>query len=71
MCKHPLLMTCPVLAPLALPSPHFPTPPHTFPQREDIQECIQEYADIAVWSVQQDVEGNPVVHLPPEDLMVS
>jgi hypothetical protein len=39
-------------------------------QREDIMSCIQEYADIAVWTVQKDVEGNPVVHLPLEDVQM-
>ena len=33
--------------------------------------CIQEYAEIAVWTVEKDVDGNPVVHLPSEDAMVA
>jgi|LauGreSBDMM110SN_4_FD.fasta_scaffold133411_1 hypothetical protein len=40
-------------------------------QREDILNCIQEYAEIAVWTVEKDVDGNPVVHLPSEDAMVA
>ena len=40
-------------------------------QREDIMTCIQEYAEIAVWTVEKDVDGNPVVHLPQEDAMVA
>ncbi len=35
-----------------------------FVQREQILQCIQEYANISVWAVHRDVEGNPVVHVP-------
>ena len=45
--------------------------PHRRLQREDIMTCIQEYAEIAVWTVEKDVDGNPVVHLPQEDAMVA
>ena len=51
-------MTCP-----PLPAPCL--------QRDDILGCIQEYADIAVWGVEADIDGNPVVHLPVEDVMVA
>mmetsp|Transcript_25472 Transcript_25472/g.55379 ORF Transcript_25472/g.55379 Transcript_25472/m.55379 type:complete len:729 (+) Transcript_25472:157-2343(+) len=34
--------------------------------RDDIMNCIQEYADIAVWTVERDLEGNPIVHIPVE-----
>ncbi|MEW5297665.1 MAG: hypothetical protein WDW38_006841 [Sanguina aurantia] len=36
--------------------------------REDILACVQEYADVAVWRVTDDVNGNPIVTISPEDL---
>lgn len=39
--------------------------------REDILRCIQEYSDIAVWTAQDDRDGNPVIHFAAEDIMVS
>ncbi len=32
-------------------------------QREDIEECISEYERIALWTVEHDQQGNPVLHL--------
>ncbi|GAX82599.1 hypothetical protein CEUSTIGMA_g10025.t1 [Chlamydomonas eustigma] len=37
--------------------------------RDDILQCLEEYANIAVWIVQEDAEGNPVVHVPVQDAM--
>ena len=31
--------------------------------------CIQEYADISVWSVESDVDGNPIVSISTDDIM--
>ena len=39
--------------------------------REDILKCIKEYSDIAVWTAQDDRDGNPVVHFAADDIMVS
>ena len=49
-----------------------PPPTHTYPilQRDDILQCIKEYADISVWTVQNGADGNPVVYL-PEDAMLA
>lgn len=51
------------------PSPELPSS-HPVPslQREDILACVQEYADVAVWRVTDDVNGNPIVTISPEDL---
>ncbi|KAJ9507934.1 hypothetical protein QJQ45_021173 [Haematococcus lacustris] len=35
---------------------------------EEIRACIQEYADLAVWTAVEDMDGNPVVHVPDEDI---
>jgi hypothetical protein len=32
-------------------------------QREDIEECVTEYARIALWTVERDQLGQPVLHL--------
>lgn len=37
---------------------------------EDIVQCCQEYAAIAVWRTEEDAAGNPIVHIPEEDLMM-
>jgi len=35
---------------------------------DEIRACIQEYADLAVWTAVADVDGNYVVHVPEEDV---
>ena len=32
--------------------------------------CIQEYADISVWTVESGADGNPIVNIPADDLLV-
>ena len=38
--------------------------------REDVLKCIKEYAEIAVWTAVDDRDGNPVVHLAAEDIVM-
>lgn len=38
--------------------------------REDVLQCIREYAEIAVWTAVDDRDGNPVVHLAAEDIVM-
>ncbi|KXZ44931.1 hypothetical protein GPECTOR_60g708 [Gonium pectorale] len=35
--------------------------------REEIEECINEYARIALWTVEHDQQGNPLLHLQIND----
>ncbi|GFR49380.1 hypothetical protein Agub_g11405 [Astrephomene gubernaculifera] len=35
--------------------------------REEIEECANEYARIALWTVERDQQGNPVLHLQIND----
>lgn len=37
-------------------------------QADDIRACIQEYADLAVWTAVAGADGHPVVHVPEEEI---
>jgi hypothetical protein len=55
-----------------VPSTNSPPLPSFTPQQEDINTCIEEYANITVWSTTHDAStGQPIVHFPEEDIMTN